>query len=152
MNSSELSAFKKYSNEFIPWEQQIQNKGKGDNKEAETEVKYCRPLHVKTFPDFVVKVDIASRHQIIIQTVYEVFVYRCSPDRGLLMDSFGHGRLELTVPCALRYTHCLDFSGHVKMLAIAVDKGDLRADTVEFSGREENYCSRRIRVYHSSNG
>lgn len=105
---------------------------------------------MKFFNDSVVKVEIVSRYQTIIQTTYEVFVYRNDCKNGHRIDSFGQGRMELSEVCALRYSYCLDSVGCIKMMAIAVDKDNMKEDTIEFSGAEENLYNRNIRVYHQN--
>lgn len=69
LDSSDLSEFKKYSIVYNP-------KEKKKGQRADDAVKYIRPCYVKSFVDNVIKVEVVSRHQIIIQTVYEVFLYR----------------------------------------------------------------------------
>ena len=143
LNSSDLSEFKKYSIVYNP----VEDKRKSDDgQDDKDKVQYVRPCYVKSFKDNVVRVEVASRHQTIIQTVYEVFVYRSD---GINLSSFGQGRMELNQVCALRYAYCLDHLGFIRVLAVAVDKENLREDTVEFSGAEELLYNRNIRIFNA---
>ena len=106
--------------------------------------KYLRPTHIKSYADHIVKIEIISKYQIIVQTNYEIFLYRCEPGK-----KFGVGILELTEYCTVRYSYVTDILGQIHKMAIAIDKENIKEDTIEFSGADEVIYDQFIKVFHA---
>ena len=98
-----------------------------------TGVKKLKPTHIMTFKTKINKLEIVSRHQIIIQTQSQLFVYRFTP----CTNRFGQCTYEFSMKNCISFAYQLSTEGFIQKFCIALDRTKIATGKMTFEFENE---------------